>query len=494
MCESNPSNVNINSLSSADELEDGTNMEFEDNTQQNDTELIRGKRPREETSSEEGWSVVNRGRSKVVCNRGDLGEREKEQRTQVAVSCKEPLPKQFALARILKTHNIASNKIFRIKYVHRNKMLITFDTDFDADEFINCPVFTEMGWSCQKTSEVGVSYGLIRSMELEISDKDLKANLSSSAEIISIKRLNKRCPGDLDGNGWTPSETIRLGFKGPSLPPYVYIHSLRIPVERFVFPVTQCANCWKYGHLKIRCPSKNLVCPKCSQKHENCTSTSFSCVNCLGDHMAFDKICPFFKKEKKLRDLMSEFNCSYRRALTLYVPPSPANVPHIVSEPIPAVESSSTVIATTISAVPAPLPTDENVGTVSQVVCPSTSTLNQQTKPLPKRNLKKQNRRPATPTPAEDMIWNEVSESSDSSEKINSPHLNKIHHSDNNNKAPDNLNFWYLIRKIKNIIRSTESLQNKIQQSISIFSEWLTHKIVSSLSIDVLFNLFVGNG
>lgn len=492
MCESNVSNVNINSLSSADELEDGTNMEFEDNTQQDDTELIRGKRPREETSSEEGWSVVNRGRNKVVCCRGDQGEKEKEKRIQVAVTCKEPLPKQFALARLLKTHNIASGKIYRIKYIHQNKMFITFDNDIGADDFINCSVFTDMGWSCQKTSEVGVSYGLIKAMELEISDEDLKANLSSSAEIISIKRLNKRCPDDLDGNGWTPSETIRLGFKGPSLPPYVYIYSLRIPVERFVFPVTQCANCWKYGHLKIRCPSKNPVCPKCSQKHENCTITSFTCVNCLGDHMAFDKICPFFKKEKKLRDLMSEFNCTYRRALTLYVPPSPHNVPQVVSEPMPEVEPTSTVIATNISAVPTHLPTDENVGTASQVVCPGTSTINQLTKPLPKRNLKKQNRRPATPTPAEDMIWNQISESSDSSEKMNTPYSDKNSHSDS--KSSDNLNFWHLIRKIRNIIKSNETLQIKIIQSISIFSKWLTHKIVSSLSIDSIFDLFVGNG
>lgn len=41
--------------------------------------------------------------------------------------------------------------------------------------------------------------------------------------------------------------------------------------------------------------------------------------------MALSKTCPIFLKEKRIRQLMSDFNCSYKRALTLYVPPySPA--------------------------------------------------------------------------------------------------------------------------------------------------------------------------
>ncbi|CAG4982966.1 unnamed protein product [Parnassius apollo] len=35
------------------------------------------------------------------------------------------------------------------------------------------------------------------------------------------------------------------------------------------------------------------------------------------------KICTVFLKEKRIRDLMAEFNCSYKKALMLYVPPSP---------------------------------------------------------------------------------------------------------------------------------------------------------------------------
>lgn len=46
---------------------------------------------------------------------------------------------------------------------------------------------------------------------------------------------------------------------------------------------------------------------------------SFKCVNCDGKHMALVKSCPEFLKERKIRELMSEFNCTYRKARMMYV-------------------------------------------------------------------------------------------------------------------------------------------------------------------------------
>lgn len=37
--------------------------------------------------------------------------------------------------------------------------------------------------------------------------------------------------------------------------------------------------------------------------------------------MSLVKICPAFIKEKRLRNIMAEFNCTYRQALMIYVPP-----------------------------------------------------------------------------------------------------------------------------------------------------------------------------
>lgn len=38
--------------------------------------------------------------------------------------------------------------------------------------------------------------------------------------------------------------------------------------------------------------------------------------------MAFDRTCPVYMKERRIRDIMAELNCSYRKAMDTYVPPS----------------------------------------------------------------------------------------------------------------------------------------------------------------------------
>lgn len=37
--------------------------------------------------------------------------------------------------------------------------------------------------------------------------------------------------------------------------------------------------------------------------------------------MTLDRSCPLYLKEKKIRDLMAQFNCTYKKALMIYVPP-----------------------------------------------------------------------------------------------------------------------------------------------------------------------------
>lgn len=45
--------------------------------------------------------------------------------------------------------------------------------------------------------------------------------------------------------------------------------------------------------------------------------------------MALDKMCSVYKKEKRIREIMSEFNCPYKKAVSMYVHPSPDT--HIVN-------------------------------------------------------------------------------------------------------------------------------------------------------------------
>ncbi|KAJ0176104.1 hypothetical protein K1T71_008278 [Dendrolimus kikuchii] len=53
---------------------------------------------------------------------------------------------------------------------------------------------------------------------------------------------------------------------------------------------------------------------------------------CGGRHMAMVRLCPAYQKERRLRELMAEYNCTYRRALAIYVPNTNEDDPQSINE------------------------------------------------------------------------------------------------------------------------------------------------------------------
>lgn len=244
---------------------------------------------------------------------------------EVYVSCLEKLPKQFGLAKIFKEHGICD--AIKIKYINPYRLRVEFDNELSAEKLITCDNLISMGWRIFKSMEVGYSYGIIKNVDTDINEEQILQDIScpSPAKLISVQRLNRR---DHNGDGWMTSETVRLCFKGPFLPAYVVVDNLRINVDKYVFPVSQCSRCWKIGHTIKKCARTKLVCPKCSGDHSNCETHKFKCSNCLGEHMALSRECPVYQKERKIRLIMAEFNCTYRKALTMYpTSDSPHNSP-----------------------------------------------------------------------------------------------------------------------------------------------------------------------
>lgn len=278
------------------------------------------KRNREEEDVE--WELVKKDKKTKMNSLDNM---------EVYVTSKEKLPKQFALARLFKDIGILDIK--KIKYLNPYKIRLDFDNELSMEKCITCKQLIDKGWNFQKSLQVTYTYGTIRDVDMDLSDEEIKNSIKcdSRAPLTSVFRLKRR-----NSNGeWTLSETVRLTFKGSFLPSHVYVDDLRIKVEPFVFPVSQCSKCWKLGHTRSRCPSEKPTCPKCSGKHENCDTQIYVCVNCQGDHMALNKsACPKVIKEKRIRELMSEFNCTYRQARSLYVPKSPGEEnPKIIQQP-----------------------------------------------------------------------------------------------------------------------------------------------------------------
>lgn len=300
-------------------------QQHEEMTLGNDSEFegFRGKRLRNESDSgeryedDDGFTTVSRNAKRFNRSLSKSSDPKKiatdmMNKYEVCITSIEPLPKQIALAKMLRKHNV--DDIKRIKYKSSFKVLILFNCQEKADVLLKCKAIADLGLRCQMTFELNLCYGILKQMDLEIDIKELHNSLKCDYEIISLIRLKR-----LNEEGvWIESETIRIGFKSSTLPPYVYGYGCRFKVEPYTFPVSQCSGCWKYGHIRKYCPKNKVFCPKCGQNHVNCETKDYKCLNCGGPHMSLDKTCPIFYKEKQIRDIMSKETCSYRKALIIY--------------------------------------------------------------------------------------------------------------------------------------------------------------------------------
>lgn len=115
--------------------------------------------------------------------------------------------------------------------------------------------------------------GAVRGWPQEMVNKDL----------VMAKLMNRRTE-----EGWTPSETIKIGFKGNSLPSHIYLMDLRIAVSSKRRPnVPSGHNVQDVGDSVIHqqaAPNKPL-CPKYGKNdHANCDFISVSIALLIISH------------------------------------------------------------------------------------------------------------------------------------------------------------------------------------------------------------------
>lgn len=264
---------------------------------------------------EEGFTTVTRKTKRFATDKSKTPNAliNESNRNDVCLSSYEVLPKQIGLARLFKSEGITNAS--KIRYKNAYKVIISFDKREDALELINNKKMIELKYRCHFTTEVDLSYGVVKYLELDITDEDLMKSFSSECKIESVRRLKRLS----DKGEWVASETVRFGFKSSTLPEYINGYDCRFKVESYTFPVSQCSFCWRYGHTTRTCPNNKTICPKCGGNHGNCETTQFRCVNCKGRHISFSKLCPQFLKEKKIRETMSKHNVTYKMALSMYL-------------------------------------------------------------------------------------------------------------------------------------------------------------------------------
>lgn len=205
-----------------------------------------------------------------------------------------------------------------IKNVGRNKIAVDFSTGQAANNFIENPILSQSHYKAYIPTFNITRMGLVRGVPVDWHLDEFLSSLdlpTGCGEVLKLRRLNRKVIND-GTVAWIPTQSVVITFRGQMLPSYIYSYHSSLPVVTYLFPTIQCMNCCRFGHVKSQCRSRPR-CYKCAQDHsgDSCTTTTdYTCLLCLGNHMATDRNCMEHSRQQSIKKVMSEENISYADA------------------------------------------------------------------------------------------------------------------------------------------------------------------------------------
>lgn len=226
----------------------------------------------------------------------------------------------IAIGRMLFKQNVPNPTCF--KKISRNNILATFPSSKEANAFLDNDI-SKLKLNCYIPYNAISKQGIIKSIPLEISEEEIKQNIKSHYEILSVRRLNRRVQTEEGGSSkvsYVPSRSVLLTFRSNRLPDKVYLYSNSITVSQYQQPITQCKNCLRYGHTLKNCKAKTKRCPACHEDHDliDCAhKDSPVCLFCKGNHLSNDRGCIEKRIQLDARQLASNENILLAEALKI---------------------------------------------------------------------------------------------------------------------------------------------------------------------------------
>lgn len=227
--------------------------------------------------------------------------------------------------RFLKTNSFKNIVDGSLKRIGRNRVSLSFSKFEDANSFIDNPLLESHGYKAFIPSFNITRMGIVRGVPVEWLDDEIKENITvpfRCGPILKVRRLKRK----IINNGTSdlkPTETVVLTFDGQILPKRIFICYTALPVDLYIFPTIQCFRCCRFGHVRANCRAKTPRCFKCGQEtHEGnkCQvhDDDIHCCLCNGFHMATDKKCLEFARQKSIKETMAKSCLSYAEASKLH--------------------------------------------------------------------------------------------------------------------------------------------------------------------------------
>lgn len=211
------------------------------------------------------------------------------------------------------------NDIIELRQTGRHRIKISFSNKHSANQLINDINLVTENLKAFIPSQFIQRIGIVKNIETDLSNEELIENIKCP-DNIDIKETNRffrtiKTSGKDDKK--VPLTTVKLIFLGQKLPEFVYIYNVKRKVQPYIFSVTQCFKCLRYGHTKKNCKSKTSNCQNCGEIHEatngKCERQQ-KCVNCKEQHISVNNECTEYIRQRAIKNIMSLKNLSFGEA------------------------------------------------------------------------------------------------------------------------------------------------------------------------------------
>lgn len=205
---------------------------------------------------------------------------------------------------------------------------------------------------------------------LNLSDEELLEGFQNQ-NVIKVQRITMR-----RNNEQLPTKHIILTFGTSTLPSSLDAGYLKINVRPYIPNPRRCFKCQRFGHASQSCRGKE-ACAKCSANGHSAEKCQESpcCVNCKGDHPAYSRSCPVWKREKDVIALTVKEKISFfdaRKRLGVLPQRSFASVVRQGAAPQQLQEHAAVTTRGPVAAPPAPVEVAASAAPSSSKASPQT--------------------------------------------------------------------------------------------------------------------------
>lgn len=203
-------------------------------------------------------------------------------------------------------------KITNLRFTRNGNILMSTEDSQCAADLLNMEKLLNFEINARIIWENITTRFLVHNIPTSVNLEELYEELKSSnkeLEILELRRFYK----ESSKKTHTPVLVTIMGIR---LPERVKSWLTSYKTNLFVDRPRQCNKCFLFDHAPKFCKSQS-ICIKCGKTHssaEECNPKKIVCVNCQGDHLANNRVCPYYEKECEILEYKCKHNLTIAEA------------------------------------------------------------------------------------------------------------------------------------------------------------------------------------